>query len=687
VPVTGEWPIPKIASNYGYDATSESKPWPQEVNSIPQCNNARDIQTAGGYSSICYTTSYATDAFNRMANDNIFFFYGHGGFSSGGLITFHDSTSITADYGGLPNRISYYNNGELDDLILAVYLACYSATTGDYGNLLDESVNNGVHSALGFQSSVEIDRASWWADRFWYHLSQEETVHDAAANARDDTYWHLFSDGIFSTGGVESFVIKPDPDGGTIKVFPASAIDPYIIPTSTRIRHEFTEIVGTTPVSTDMIMPTDTASTPPTQHLPVLSDDTSQVESATVKPVLQQKALNPAVQRKISTNLLYLIDSNVPQGRTGRDVLQQQMETEGKFKTVTQDPSSCKADLCMVTTSSEPTENLVLVCIDFIPSVSTSAIDSYVSSVMERNEQEHSMVAWVNIDYINSIASLDTVSDIRSAEPSVTKDSPIYHDTKFVNNRADHHPATPEEAKESIRTFENEPGMVLTQKKSITTLPGEVYEMTSDNGRYLVNAHTGEVQLASFYGMQKKSIPSVPQLNSKDSSVAPGSDLITTDQAFVIARNYAAKHYRNFYCRTMVLFQSQLVDHSAGGKTYYFTWREKVNDVTVPNSVSITIDATDGNLLSYINIDQPVNADIIPSISKDQAVSAAISAFSPIDVFKSDANLAVIIDDDNTQRLVWSVEINGRSNNNSIVGGHVLIDAKSGTIVMRDSFI
>ncbi len=60
------------ASCYGYDVTSDSKPWPQEVNSVGQCNNAKEILNDGGYTSSCHTDSSAGEAYNQMYQDNIF---------------------------------------------------------------------------------------------------------------------------------------------------------------------------------------------------------------------------------------------------------------------------------------------------------------------------------------------------------------------------------------------------------------------------------------------------------------------------------------------------------------------------------------------------------------------------------------------------------------------------------------
>jgi len=110
-----------------------------------------------------------------------------------------------------------------------------------------------------------------------------------------------------------------------------------------------------------------------------------------------------------------------------------------------------------------------------------------------------------------------------------------------------------------------------------------------------------------------------------------------------------------------------------------------VNGVTVPNGVVVTVDADTGKVLSYIGIDQPVSADIVPSVSRDAAIDLAISAFPSIVPVKSDANLKVISPDEVVQKLVWSVDIVGAPRDFIQQGGQVLIDAHTGEILMVNS--
>ena len=439
--------------------------------------------------------------------------------------------------------------------------------------------------------------------------------------------------------------------------------------------------------ATTTAIPTGTTEISPVTT-PTQVNETRPNVTITTKPVVQQKSLDPSVQRKISTNLLYIIDSNAPQTGLSRDAVQNQMETEGKLKSVMQTSSSSKNQGLRTLAAAATTQasNLVLVYIDLVPTASTTVVDAYVSSVTERNDQDHSVVAWVDINKLDVLASLDVVSNIRTAEPSVTKNSPVYHDTKFVNKRAGLPPLTAEGAKVSVREFENAPEMALEQKGTIKTPSGNVYEVASDSGRYFVNAKTGDVELASFYGKQKNSGPLSFLPKTTSTSTSSGSGPVTMDQAFAIAQDYARKNYRNFNDRTMVLTESELIDHGAGGKTYYNTWMETVNGVTVPNGVVVTVDADTGNVLSYIGIDQPVSADIVPSVSRNEAIGKAASTFSSITSVESDANLAVIFPDGITNKLVWSVDISGAPKDNVVQGGRVFIDAHSDEILKVNPF-
>ncbi|OPX62869.1 MULTISPECIES: hypothetical protein [unclassified Methanoregula] len=406
-------------------------------------------------------------------------------------------------------------------------------------------------------------------------------------------------------------------------------------------------------------------------------DETWSAEPTMIKPVLQQKTIPVSVQRKISTDLHYLIDSNSPRTGPDRNAVEDQMLIEGKLKVNTLDSPSGKVVHRNTTPSIKSAENLVLVSIDLDPSASMTDIDAYLSSVLEHNEQDHYIVAWVDLSELDTLASLDTVINIRTAEPSITRDSPVYHDTKFVNRREGLPPATADDAKVSVQKFVKTAERNLELKETIKTSRGESYELVSDSEWYTVNVNTGEVETAVFLNAQPISNPLHMFRNAAE---------ISQDDAFTRAEDYAGRNYQNFYNRTMILTQSRLVDHGSAGKTYYFTWREKINNVIIPNMVDISVNPQSGDIISYIGIDQPLDIDIVPTVSREEALSKSVGAFAAIDEVKASAILAVIAISQNDQRLVWITDVSGAPKDFIHTGGSVLIDAHTGQVVKIDHY-
>lgn len=400
----------------------------------------------------------------------------------------------------------------------------------------------------------------------------------------------------------------------------------------------------------------------------ILPADDAEAAVSVKSPAIPAKALAPSVQRKISTNLLYILDSDIPEKGMSRGQAADAMKASGQIKTVVLE--SAAGQWAGKSETAQLVTNQIFVYVDIDPSASTSVVDSYFQNMTSRNEQEHYVAGWVDVNSVDPIASLDAVSNIRPGEPSITKASPVYHDTKYVNKREGQPPLTAEGAKASVREFENAPGMVLEQKRTMSTPRGTVYEMASDSGRYFVNAKTGDVELVFYYSR---------------SSTKTGQ--ITFDQAYLITQKYVEKNYDSFSNRTMVLTESSLIDHGASGKIYYFTWMEKINEVFVPNVVSVSIDSANGDILSYIRQDQPLNINLKPTVSKETAIIKATTALSPLSgSIKSDTRLFVQSVNEKNQRLVWIVSVFGHTNSDFPQGGDAIIDAQSGEVVLLNPY-
>ena len=202
VPMVGAYQASTYGTNYGDGL---------DTSSVAQ--TAKDEQNSMGYSASRYLNSNADSAFSRMASDNVFFFDGHG---APGRIIFKQngvSTIITGNNLNYP-RLSSYVSGELNDVALAVYMACETANTNSInGNLLDESTARDIDTAIGFSNNINSDQSGYWSNRFWYYLDERYNINDASVYATSDTRTTYYND----AGGLDSYVIR-----GSL----SSAIDP-----------------------------------------------------------------------------------------------------------------------------------------------------------------------------------------------------------------------------------------------------------------------------------------------------------------------------------------------------------------------------------------------------------------------------------------------------------------------------
>lgn len=163
---------------------------------------ANELQSMG-YASTAHTGyPAATYARSHMVNDNVFFFDGHG---SPGKLEFSDGTSIymtaktSSVYPYLEN-----SNGELADIVLAVYMACNSANSdSSNGNLLTQSRTEGMDMSVGWTSTFDAGEARYWSDRFWYWLNEGSSVKIAMQRATSDTRDRVYPDALTGIQNVQ----------------------------------------------------------------------------------------------------------------------------------------------------------------------------------------------------------------------------------------------------------------------------------------------------------------------------------------------------------------------------------------------------------------------------------------------------------------------------------------------------
>ena len=154
--------------------------------------------------------------------------------------------------------------------------------------------------------------------------------------------------------------------------------------------------------------------------------------SSASKSILQIEKLKSNLtdaQKKLSTDLLQLVNSNfLPPGQT-RETLEMQMKNLGQFRPASS--VSPKAD-------GRVGGDLVYVYIYLKPPAGIQTIEPYVWEVTDRDEENHLAVAWMEVKDLETLASLGAVRTIRTVMPplvrtgSVTTEGDTIHRTSDV---------------------------------------------------------------------------------------------------------------------------------------------------------------------------------------------------------------------------------------------------------------
>jgi len=210
IPVGATQYDPPRASNYDFD-------YPYGPDSTPCASDAADHQDEALYDGRSYTNSAAIPAWEKMADDAIFSFVGHG---DNGVISFWDgdeSGYILADYYvnySYPTDTSDYKylsnySTELSDLLHAAYISCNSANeSSEVGNLTSYSYQKGVDTTLGFLTNIGAAQACDFSWKYWYNLAiYNWTVSTSADSAK--YYAAVYNGGQFE--GIQNYVIVGNP--------------------------------------------------------------------------------------------------------------------------------------------------------------------------------------------------------------------------------------------------------------------------------------------------------------------------------------------------------------------------------------------------------------------------------------------------------------------------------------------
>jgi subtilisin family serine protease len=159
-------------------------------------------------------------------------------------------------------------------------------------------------------------------------------------------------------------------------------------------------------------------------------DISSASKGARILPIENVKSSLTDAQKKLSTDLLQLLDCRfLPQGQNMENH-KMQMKKSGQLRPA--GSVSPKLDRRVVV------NDLVYVYIYLKPPAGTQAIEPYVREVTDRDEKNHIAVAWIEVKKLEKLASLKTVRTIRTVMPplvmtgSVTTKGDAIHRTSDV---------------------------------------------------------------------------------------------------------------------------------------------------------------------------------------------------------------------------------------------------------------
>ena len=191
---------PPWAHNYGF--LYPASQYGDALDTRSYAYSAGIQQYNDGYSAYYSENFGAYNAFSNIKDDAVFFFIGHG---QPGLLYFYNGTTsfmLAQEYDGhqnipYPHYFLSSTTTELNDVLLAVFVACHSGATDPVlGNLVDTSYQKGVDNTIGFERTIYYPYVGYWSDRFWYRclygaLGSPQSFKDASNGATMDVLMDL----------------------------------------------------------------------------------------------------------------------------------------------------------------------------------------------------------------------------------------------------------------------------------------------------------------------------------------------------------------------------------------------------------------------------------------------------------------------------------------------------------------
>jgi hypothetical protein len=198
-------------------------------------------------------------------------------------------------------------------------------------------------------------------------------------------------------------------------------------------------------------------------------------------------------------------------------------------------------------------------------------------------------------------------------------------------------------------------GIPLFHLESVRSMRGE--------DSYKVDSETGEVVEATM----------------RSRLVVEPTNPVDDAAAYATAERFARDRFFDFDGMSLVDATSRV---SEGTNVFSFKWtaRDDRSGAELPVSVSVVVSSTSGQVVWYLAQRDDLEVSPVPGVDREQAIARAAASvrdprWDPTN--PSSVRLQVLYDDDNQQRLVWSIVFPARTD--AARGGlRRLIDAHSG---------
>jgi hypothetical protein len=237
------------------------------------------------------------------------------------------------------------------------------------------------------------------------------------------------------------------------------------------------------------------------------------------------------------------------------------------------------------------------------------------------------------------------------------------------------------EAVPAISAFAGEPDLRV-EKGEVQAMAfgqqAQVYEGNIRNGdkvRFEMDTKTGEV-VGFFRFNQTGEEVKVDQSTAQTNALA-----------------FVKQHYPNFKNLNPILERAELIKQG-NLASYFFLWVriDPASGAYLPDMVSIRVNASTGQVDSYLSRQVAVTISTTPATSKNQALEIAQTQSAAIpDAKVISSNLMVatlpLNEPDGEQALLWYIVIQGAPDAQDIVPGCIIIiDAQTGEVISVDPF-